>query len=250
MPDSSAGASVHSGAEPALSVVVTVYAETRSIIATVERLLASTGTELGEILLVASPRSPEETLRICHDLAKAYEVVRVCIQQNAPGVGWALREGMALARHECVAIMSGDLETEPEAVARMFQKMKESGADVVVGSRWMKGGGFQNYNSVKYICNWIFQHIFRVVYVTPITDLTYGFKILKKHVIHSIPWESEFHEIYIETTVKPIRRGYLVQQVPTVWIGRTEGTSVNGFFRNFEYVKLALRVRAGIARLQ
>ena len=77
MRDSRAGARVQSGAEPALSIVVTVYAETRSIIETVERLLASTGTELGEILLVASPRSPEETLRICRDLAKAHEIVRL-----------------------------------------------------------------------------------------------------------------------------------------------------------------------------
>jgi glycosyltransferase involved in cell wall biosynthesis len=233
-----------------LSVVVTVYTETQAIVETVERLLKSTTNALGEIVLVASQRSPVATARICEELANTHDIVRVHVQQHGPGVGWALREGMALAKYECVAIMSADLETEPEAVNRMFQKMQKTGADVVIGSRWMKGGGFRNYNRFKYLCNWVFQHIFKVVYWTPITDLTYGFKILKKNVIQSIPWESEFHEIYIETTVKPLQRGYTVEQVPTVWIGRTEGKSVNSFFRNFKYVNLAIRVRVGISPVQ
>jgi dolichol-phosphate mannosyltransferase len=185
-------------------------------------------------------------MRICQDLAASHPIVLLHIQQHVPGVGWALQEGMKLASQECVAIMSGDLETEPEAVQRMFDKMNETGADVVIGSRWAKGGGFQNYDPIKFVLNWIFQKIFRVIYRTRIDDLTYGFKILRKHVIDSIQWESAFHEIYIETTVKPLKAGYHLEQVPTVWIGRREGKSVNTFLRNFGYVKLALKVQVGL----
>jgi glycosyltransferase involved in cell wall biosynthesis len=230
---------------PALSVVVTVYTESVSVIETIDRLLRSDQGGLREIILVVSPRASKETMQICEDLAASHSMVRLHVQQQVPGVGWALREGMKLATHECVAIMSGDLETEPEAVERMFQKMNETGADVVIGSRWDKGGGFQNYDRVKYVLNWTFQKMFKVIYRTHINDLTYGFKILRKHVIESIEWESAFHEIYIETTVKPLKKGYHLEQVPTVWIGRREGESVNTFFRNFGYVKLALKVQAG-----
>ncbi len=229
----------------ALSVVVTVYTESVSVIETIDRLQRSDKGNIREILLVVSPRASKETMKICQDLAAEHPMVQVHIQQHVPGVGWALREGMAMATQECVAIMSGDLETEPEAVERMFQKMKETGADVVIGSRWDKGGGFQNYDRIKYVLNWIFQKMFKVIYRTHINDLTYGFKILRKHVIDSIEWESAFHEIYIETTVKPLKRGYHLEQVPTVWIGRREGESVNTFMRNFGYVKLALKVQAG-----
>jgi len=229
----------------ALSVVVTVYTESVSVIETVDRLLKNDRGGLREILLVVSPRSSKETMQICENLAASHSMVRLHIQQKVPGVGLALQEGMKLATQDCVAIMSGDLETEPEAVERMFQKMKETGADVVIGSRWDKGGGFQNYDRIKYVLNWIFQKMFKVIYRTHINDLTYGFKILRKHVIDSIEWESSFHEIYIETTIKPLKKGYHLEQVPTVWIGRREGQSVNTFFRNFGYVKLALKVQAG-----
>lgn len=230
---------------PFLSVVVTVYTETVSVIETVDRLFKQDRGALREIILVVSPRASEETMRICDQLAASNPIIRVHIQQQVPGVGWALREGMKLASHEYVAIMSGDLETEPEAVDRMYQRMKETNADVVIGSRWAKGGGFKNYNPIKYVFNWAFQKLFRIVYRTRIDDLTYGFKILRKHVIDSIEWESAFHEIYIETTIRPLKAGYRVEQVPTVWIGRREGKSVNTFFRNFAYVKLACKVQAG-----
>ncbi|MCC7157229.1 MAG: glycosyltransferase family 2 protein [Bryobacterales bacterium] len=226
-----------------LSVVVTVYTETFSVIETVDRLIKNDKGGLKEIILVVSPKASAETLRITEDLARTNPLVRRHVQKRVPGVGWALREGMSLAKEECVVIMSGDLETEPEAAERMFQKAKETGADLVVGNRWDRDGGFVNYDRFKLICNWFFQKIFKVVYRTRISDLTYGFKLLRRHLIESIEWESEFHEIYIETTVKPLKIGCHAEQVPTVWIGRREGESVNTFFRNFGYVKLALRVQ-------
>src|SRR5687768_9580036 len=99
---------------PQLSVVVTVYRETYSIVETVERLLGSNGPALGEILLIASPHSPAATMQICEDLVRTYPIVTFYLQKS-PGVGRAVREGMSLAKYDCVAIMSSDLETEPEA---------------------------------------------------------------------------------------------------------------------------------------
>ncbi len=227
-----------------LSVVVTVYTETLSVAETVRRLLLNDHGSIREILLVLHPDSSQATKQICADLEAKYDVVRVHIQQKTPGVGWALREGMNAASEQAVCIMAGDLETEPEAVERMFQKMKSTGADVVLGSRWAPHGGFVNYGFVKHILNWMFQRAFRVIYSTQMNDLTYGFKILRKRVIESINWDSTFHEIFIETTVKPLRRGFHIEQVPTVWVGRTEGNSVNTFGRSLKYVALALKVRA------
>jgi glycosyltransferase involved in cell wall biosynthesis len=239
----------HQFRQPGLSVVVTVYTETVSVIETVERLLSSdTDGVLREIILVIAPKASAETKEICQELTQRFDIVKAHIQQSGPGVGRALREGMLMACEERVAIMSGDLETEPEAVSRMYRKMQETGADVVVGSRWLKGGGFHNYDRIKLVCNWMFQKIFGAIYRTRINDLTYGFKLLHSKVIRSIDWESTHHTIFIETTVKPLLMGYRVEQVPTVWIGRREGESVNTFFRNFEYVKLALRVKRDFIR--
>ena len=225
-----------------LSIVVTVYSETFSIIETVNRILKNNRNYIYEFILVVSPKSSQECKDICEELVQKHQSIKVHIQKNNPGVGWAIREGMEMARGNYVALLSADLETEPEAVDRMVRKIEETACDAVIGNRWLKGGGFKNYQPFKLFLNWNFQFIFKMLYRTKIGDLTYGYKILSKKIIDHINWEGILHEIYIETTIKPLKLNYHIEQVPTVWIGRREGDSKNTFLRNFRYVGMALRV--------
>jgi len=225
-----------------LSVLITVYSETFSIVETINRIRAKDRQYVHELILVVSPKSSDECMEICENLESDNGDIRLHIQKNNPGVGWAIREGMELAEGDYVALLSADLETEPEAVDRMIRKIEETGCDLVVGNRWMKGGGFTNYDPLKFILNWNFQLLFRALYWTRIGDLTYGLKIMRKEMVDAIEWTGILHEIFIETTVRPIKCKYHVEQVPTVWIGRIEGESKNTFLRNFRYVKLAFAV--------
>jgi dolichol-phosphate mannosyltransferase len=152
---------------------------------------------------------------------------------------------MQAATGNYVALMAADLETEPAAVDRMVQKLVETGCDEVIANRWLPGGGFTNYDPLKLVLNWIFQKGFRVLFWTRIGDFTFGLKLLSKELADAIDWQGKTHEICIETTVKPLKKGYRLEQVPTVWIGRREGRSVNTFFKNFRYVRMGLKTFIG-----
>lgn len=225
-----------------LSVVVTVFTETFSLRETVDILVSRDRGYIHEIILLASPKSSEETFAICRECERRDPRVRTIIQKNNPGIGWAYREGMLAATGNYVALMAGDLETEPAAIDRMVDKIIETGCDGVIANRWLPGGGFTNYDSFKLVLNWIFQKAFSILFWTKIGDLTFGFKILSRKVVEAVHWEGTLHETCIETTVKPLMLGFHIEQVPSVWVGRQEGVSVNTFFRNFRYVKLALKV--------
>ncbi|MDY6823083.1 MAG: glycosyltransferase family 2 protein [Thermodesulfobacteriota bacterium] len=235
-----------------LSIIITVYSEEAALTETIERLFGDEKMDdkgyISEILLIVSPRSSEQCIARCHALSRRYEAVKTHIQQDNPGVGRAVREGFRLAQGNYIAIMSADLETEPEAVARMVGKIRETGCDVAVADRWQPGSGFTDYDRHKLLLNWLFQHLFRPFFASPVKDLTYGFKILRKEVTDTIAWEGTLHEIFIETTIKPITHGYRVQPVPTVWVGRKEGISRNTFFYNLRYVWLA--VKAAVMRFK
>jgi dolichol-phosphate mannosyltransferase len=225
-----------------LSIVVTVFSETFSIRETVDILLSRDRGYIHEIILLASPRSSEETFAICRECECLDSRIRTVVQQRNPGIGWAYREGMQAATGNHVALMAGDLETEPAAIDRMVDKIVETGCDGVIANRWLPGGGFTDYDPLKLVLNWIFQKIFSVLFWTRLGDLTFGFKILSRKVVENVRWESTLHETCIETTVKPLKMGFYIEQVPSVWVGRREGVSVNTFLRNFRYVKLALKV--------
>ncbi|MCP4754563.1 MAG: glycosyltransferase, partial [Proteobacteria bacterium] len=102
-----------------LSVVVTVFSETFSLSETVERILKNDRGYISEILLAISPRSSQECIDICQHLNRKYDRIKLHMQKNNPGVGWAIREGMELSQGNYIALLSADLETEPEAVDRM-----------------------------------------------------------------------------------------------------------------------------------
>lgn len=165
-------------------------------------------------------------------------------------MGWAVREGLAAASGDYIAIMSADLETEPEGVDRMVKQIERTNCQVVIANRWMKGGGFQNYHRLKLVLNWLFQQIFKRIYATDIGDLTYGFKILKKELTDAITWEGTLHEIFIETTLKPLLLNVSISQVPTVWTGRKEGVSKNSFAINCRYVWLGLKLARHVPELR
>jgi len=225
-----------------LSVVVTVFSETFSINETINILLSNDRGYIKEILLLVSPRASEETFSICKQWVAKEPRVKLVVQKNNPGIGWAYREGMQAATGNYVALMAGDLETEPAAVDRMVKKVEETGCDEVIANRWLPGGGFTNYDPLKLVLNWIFQKMFRVLFWTRIGDFTFGLKLLSKEVAETLEWEGTMHEICIETTVKPLKKGYHLEQVSTVWVGRREGRSVNTFFKNFRYVKLGFKI--------
>lgn len=138
--------------------------------------------------------------------------------------------------------MDSDGEMELATIPRMIAEMIRSNAGLVVGSRWLPGGGFVGYSPTKRWLNWGFQQLFRVLFWTRIHDLTYGFKLILAELIRNITWEAALHEIGCETTLKPVRLGVPVAEVPTTWTARVEGRSSNNFLRNFRYVGMALSI--------
>jgi dolichol-phosphate mannosyltransferase len=225
-----------------ISVVLPVYSETDTVRVIVERLREIFRSQLEEIIIVLSPKSTSESGRIVDRLCRDDSRIRLHMQRVNPGLGNAVREGMALTRGNLVLLMDSDGEMEIETVPRMLAEIATGNHAAVFASRWSKGGGFSGYSGLKYCLNWGFQRLFRLLFWTPIRDLTYGFKLLRGEVARGIVWEGTLHEIACETTLKPIRLGLSVAQVPTRWTARTQGASKNTFWRNFLYVATALRI--------
>jgi len=109
-----------------LSIVVTVFSETLSIRETLDILLGLNRGYIKEILLLVSPRASAESMAICRECADRDSRVKILIQKNNPGIGWAYREGMQAATGNFVALMAADLETEPAAVDRMVAAVGKS----------------------------------------------------------------------------------------------------------------------------
>jgi dolichol-phosphate mannosyltransferase len=224
-----------------------VFSETDTVRIVVDWLRVNLASRLHEVIIIISPRSSKESFAICDELVRLDPRVQLWVQQVNPGVGNAFREGYARATGNVILSMDSDNEMELEAIPKMLEAMAANNYAVVVGSRWLPGGGFVGYQRFKRVLNWGFQQLFRILFLTRGTDLTYGFKVLRSEVIHGITWEATLSEIGCETTMKPMRAGFGCGEVPSVWTARAQGRSTNNFWRNFRYVRMALHVlREGV----
>ncbi len=225
-----------------IDVILPVYSETASLRLIVEQLIPLLGDRLEQIILVVHPDSHTETFAIIDQLKKKYRFIHVIIQKESLGVGMAIRQAFGAITGTHVLMMDSDGEMDVNTVPLMMKKMEESGCDMVVASRWMKGGGARSYPPFKFFLNRGFQLIFRILYRTKMHDLTLGFKFMKSELIKEISWDSVFHEIHTETTLRPLSEGYAVEEVPTLWVHRKWGESKNPFLRNFRYLGKAIEI--------
>lgn len=226
----------------AVSVVLPVIDETTSLRETVRILLTENHASLFEILIVVCSKTTPAAMEVCREISMAHpQLVTVC-EQSLPFLGGAMRDAFAIAKGSHVLMMASDLETDPHTVKALIEKAS-LGYDVVTATRWAGQGGFKGYNPLKYLLNWSFQHCFRLLYGTSLSDLTYGFRIFKTDLVKQIAWEELRHPFLLETILKPLRLGAQTIEVPTKWRTRQEGVSHNPFWQNFVYLRIAFRTR-------
>ena len=227
----------------AVTFVLPVLNETDSLRTTVETIVRLAADDVCEMLIVTADRTTPESRRTAESLREEFPGLIRIHQQQLPRLGGAMREAFDLAAGSHVMLMASDLETDPELIPRFLDKMREGCWDVVSGSRWLAGGGFEGYGRIRMSLNWLFQRSFRLLYGVRLTDLTFAYRLYRRDVLEGIRWEELGHPFLLECLLKPLRFGARVVEVPCRWRCRDEGESAGSFRQMLQYVPLAIRVR-------
>ena len=162
------------------------------------------------------------------------------IFQKKPFFGGAMIDGFSKMKGTHLLMIASDLETHPKEVKRMIVELKKNDQVIIGTSRWLKHGGFENYNKLKLFLNFFFQLFFKVLFNSNLTDfvwLKYFKKIIKKY-----NWKFK-HPLCLEMILRPIKDGVKSREIPVRWKSRSEGISKNPFFGNFKYFIVGLKIR-------
>ncbi len=227
-----------------MTVIITALDETDSLRETIEVLMADNDDDIAEIIVAIAPRTTGSCRAVIAEMAAHYPgVVRWHEQATLPGVGGAIRECLELARGEWTIVMSADLETPPTTVKAMLARMRQGDADIVATSRWASSGGFGDYSRVKFVCNWGFNLLFSTLYRTSLTDMTYGFRLFQTAELRRFVWRETGFAFFFETTVKPLRGGCRIVEIPVQWRRRQEGVSHFGLREYLNYIRIGIITR-------
>jgi glycosyltransferase involved in cell wall biosynthesis len=205
-----------------ISIVVPVYNEADNIGPFLRDVEAAV-RESHEILIVYD--FPEDTtLPAVAALQPPSPNVRLVHNTLGRGVLNALKAGFAASRGDVVVVMMADRSDEPDAVAAMARLVRQ-GADVVAGSRYVRGGRQLGGPLLKRTLSRLAGVSLHYLAGLPIRDATNNFRAYSRRVI-GIPIEGEASfAVALELTLKAHWRGWRLAEVPTTWRDRTAGAS-------------------------
>ncbi|MEX2193707.1 MAG: polyprenol monophosphomannose synthase [Thermoleophilaceae bacterium] len=228
-------------------VVVPTYNEAENLDPFVRALLAA-APEVR--VLVVDDNSPDGTGSIADGLAAELAAVDVLHRPGKEGLGRAYLAGFARALEggaELVLEMDADFSHDPADVPRLLAAAER--ADLVLGSRYVAGGGVEDWGPLRRLLSRGGSLYARLVLGVHVRDLTGGFKCFRRELLEALDLGAVIADGYgfqIELTYRAIESGFRVEEVPIVFRDRRAGSSKMNFRIAAEAIwKVpALRLRA------
>ena len=209
---------------PALSVVVPVYNEGENVVPALRGVVEHTHTRPLEVLVVHD-FDEDTTVPVVKRLQADMPELRLYRNTLGRGVLNAIKAGLRGSAAPYVLVTMGDGSDDPNEIDAMYE-LARAGADVVAGSRYMRGGRQLGGPLLKRSMSraaGLSLHWFGGL---PIHDATSNFRMYSRRLLDQVTIESTGgFELGIELTVKAYLLGMRVAEVPTTWRDRTAGKS-------------------------
>jgi len=210
-----------------LVIVLPTYNEADNVAAILHGVREAVGDAS---ILVVDDNSPDGTGRIADEIATELGNISVLHREHKAGLGAAYRAGFAAVldqEYDAVVSMDADFSHDPASLPALREAL-DHGADIVVGSRYVTGGGVTDWPVRRQLLSkWGNRYTRAVLGVAPY-DITSGFRAYRTDALRTIKPESTTAEGYAFLT-ELIRRGSAaglrIEETPIVFRDRTRGKS-------------------------
>jgi len=182
-------------------------------------------------ILIVDDGSPDNTAEIVKSLQTAYpEELHLIEREGKLGLGTAYITGFKWAierKYDYIFEMDADFSHNPEDLPKLYHEA-ESGADLVIGSRYCNGISVINWPIGRVIMSYCASVFVRKVLGINVYDTTSGFKCYKRKLLETIDLDNirmKGYGFQIEMKYNAFKLGFKIKEVPIIFIDRKEGTS-------------------------
>jgi dolichol-phosphate mannosyltransferase len=209
-------------------VVVPTYNEAENI-----ALIAEAVRSQGLSLLVVDDGSPDGTGEIADQLAAADPGITVLHRAEKQGLGPAYIAGFEYALDHNAAVifeMDADFSHDPADLSRLLEAV-DDGADVAIGSRYITGGGVEDWPWHRRLLSRGGNIYARAMLRTTVNDMTAGFRAFSAAALRRLDFvecEASGYGFQVEMAWRASRRGLVIREVPIIFRDRTRGKSKMG----------------------
>ena len=213
------------------TIVLPTYNERDNLRHALDRIReVAEGNDLRLHTLIVDDNSPDGTGELADDLAVEYPDIEVLHRPGKEGLGKAYLAGFRHALEagaDLLFEMDADLSHDASYLPH-FVRLAEQGADLVLGSRYVRGGGVENWPLSRRMISRGGCLYAQAVLGLPYRDLTGGFKCFRRAVLEAIDLDAidtRGYGFQIEMTYRAHRMGFHVVELPIIFVDRKVGQS-------------------------
>lgn len=181
----------------------------------------------GVNLVIIDDNSPDGTGQLAQELASSDQRIHVIHRKQKAGLGKAYAEGFRYALEQGFErVIQMDADGSHQAVD--LQKLLDSDADLVIGSRWVSGGEVLNWPSHRLLISRLGNAYARFAIGAKLMDVTAGFRNYSANLLSQLPLEkieARGYGFQVEMTKQALEAGASIKEVPISFVERVGGRS-------------------------
>lgn len=198
-----------------VSIIIPVFNEERTVDELLRRVTSVRLAGWKTQIIVVDDGSTDKTREL---LKKWEKYFTVFYQSVNKGKGAALREGFRIAQGEIIIIQDADLEYSPKDYETLLAPFGDERVSIVYGSRFL--GPHLSTMFVYAMGNKFVTLVTNILYNTNITDMETGYKVFRRSILDRISLHARRFDFEPEFTVKVLKAGYQIYEVPISYYGR------------------------------
>jgi len=227
----------------ALTVMTPVYNERENLPVFIENLEAVLNeTEYNFEVIIVEDNSPDGSGIIADEMAEKYNYIKVIHRKEKLGLGTAYKDGFKQASGEIIVTIDCDLSHDPSDLPKLLENSSQ--ADIIIGSRLMKGGEIKGRAMWRDILSYAANLFIRFTTGKKIYDWTSGYRVYKRDVLEKVfplvecmKWDFQFDVLYVS-----LINNFKVNEVPISFKDRGKGESKFDIKEAITFVSSVLKI--------
>jgi dolichol-phosphate mannosyltransferase len=189
-------------------------------------------------ILVVDDNSSDSTISIVRDLNRTRENVEILVREQDHGLSQSVADGFSHAKSDVFIVIDADFSHPPVLIPRMYEEIR-NGNDIVIGSRYMEGGGISEWPLKRRIISIGATFLGRLLF-PDITDPVSGFFAVRKAVVADAPLKPRGYKILLEVLGKGVWQKD--KEIPFQFVDREAGSSKLKISTIIEYAQQVMDI--------
>jgi dolichol-phosphate mannosyltransferase len=228
-----------------LSIIVPTYNESQNIVRMLDSIAETLSPYKGSEIIVVDDNSPDGTAEMAKSHAKIISTkkkirIEIISRNGKFGLSSAIIKGVQYASGDCLVIMDGDFSHPPQVIPSIIQALQDSNYDIVIASRYVKGGSIIGWPFKRRLMSKGATKIAQYGLGIDVKDPVSGFFAFRRDIISGLKFDAIGYKMLLEILVKT--KGARVKEIPYTFTNRRIGASKLDASVMFDYLGAVLRL--------